>query len=122
MRGSKIREIDERNLNYFAEEERKIDAWADDATKAIEKELDTIKNSIREKQRQSRSATNLDEQREIAKAIQELESAKRKKRHELEDREDEIEEKRNRMIDELDAKRNKDVTTNEIFAIAWQTK
>ena len=26
------------------------------------------------------------------------------------------------MIDELDAKRNKDVTTNEIFAIAWQTK
>lgn len=119
---SKLREIDERNLNYFTEEERKIDSWADDATRAIENELDTVKNSIREQQRQSRLATNLDEKRDITKKIQELEALKRKKRHELENREDEIEEKRNRMIDELDAKRNKNVTSKEIFAIAWQTK
>lgn len=119
---SKLREIDERNLNYFTEEERKIDSWADDATRAIENELDTVKNSIREQQRQSRLATNLDEKRDITKKIQELEALKRKKRHELENREDEIEEKRTRMIDELDAKRNKNVTSKEIFAIAWQTK
>lgn len=119
---SKLREIDERNLNYFADEERKIDAWADDAISAIEKELDTIKNSIREQQRQSRLATNLDEKREITAKIAELESQKRRKRHEMEDREDEIEEKRNRMIDDLDSKRNKNVSTQEIFAIAWQTK
>lgn len=119
---SKLREIDERNLNYFTEEERKIDSWADDATRAIENELDTVKNSIREQQRQSRLASNLDEKRDITKKIQELEALKRKKRHELENREDEIEEKRNRMIDELDAKRNKNVTSKEIFAIAWQTK
>lgn len=118
---SKLREIDERNLNYFSEEERKIDAWADDALGAIEKELDAIKNSIREQQRQSRSATNLDEKHEIAKKITELESLKRKKRHEMEDREDEIEAKRAQMIDELDSKRNKSVSTEEIFAIAWQT-
>lgn len=119
---SKLREIDERNLNYFTEEERKIDSWADDAIRAIENELDTVKNSIREQQRQSRLATNLDEKRDITKKIQELEALKRKKRHELENREDEIEEKRTRMIDELDAKRNKNVTSKEIFAIAWQTK
>ena len=119
---SKLREIDERNLNYFIEEERKIDSWADDATRSIENELDTVKNSIREQQRQSRLATNLDEKRDITKKIQELEALKRKKRHELENREDEIEEKRTRMIDELDAKRNKNVTSKEIFAIAWQTK
>ena len=118
---SKLREIDERNLNYFSEEERKIDAWADDAIGAIEKELDTIKNSVREQQRQSRSATNLDEKHEIAKKITGLESLKRKKRHEMEDREDEIEAKRAQMIDELDSKRNKSVSTEEIFAIAWQT-
>lgn len=119
---SKLREIDERNLNYFTEEERKIDSWADDATRAIENELDTVKNSIREQQRQSRLATNLDEKRDITKKIQELEALKRKKRHELENREDEIEEKRTRMIDELDAKRKKNATSKEIFAIAWRTK
>ena len=119
---SKIHEIDARNLNYISEEEQKIDAWAEDAVQSIEKELDTIKNSIREQQRQSRLATNLDEKKEIADKIQGLELTKRKKRRELEDREDEIEEKRIKMIEELDSKRNKTVTTKEIFAIAWQTK
>ena len=117
----KLHEIDSRNLTYFHEEEERIFRWEKDLIDSIEKELDVVKRSIREQERLSRNAANLDEKLAITRKIDELERQKRRKRNELADREDEVSTKRRRMIEELDRKRVRTTQTNELFILSWQT-
>lgn len=117
---SKIQDIDTRNMVYFNEEEERIFRWEKDLIGSIEKELDVVKKSIREHERQSRHASNLEEKLAITKKIEELERQKRKKRNELADREDEVGEKRRVMIAELDKRRIQSTSTSDIFVISWK--
>ena len=119
---SKLQEIDSRNLGYFREEEERIFRWEKDLIESIEKELDVIKRSIREQERLSRSAANMEEKLAITKKIEELERQKRKKRNELADREDEVSAQRRRMIDELDRRMVRTTNTDDIFIVSWQTE
>ncbi len=81
-----------------------------------------IKRSIREQERLSRSAVNMEEKLAITKKIEELERQKRKKRNELADREDKVSIQRRRMIEELDRRMVKTTNTDEIFVVTWQTR
>ena len=119
---SKLQEIDSRNLGYFREEEERIFRWEKDLIVSIEKELDVVKRSIREQERLSRSAANMEEKLAITKKIEEMERQKRKKRNELADREDEVSSQRRRMIEELDRRMVKTTNTDDIFVVTWQTK
>ena len=119
---SKLQEIDSRNLEYFHEEEGRIFRWEKDLIESIERELDIVKRSIREQERLSRGAENMEEKLAITKKIEELERQKRKKRNELADREDEVSAQRRRMIDELDRRMVKTTDSNDIFIIRWQTR
>ena len=119
---SKLQEIDSRNLGYFREEEERIFRWEKDLIESIEKELDIVKRSIREQERLSRSASNMEEKLAITKKIEELERQKRKKRNELADREDEISVQRRKMIEELDRRMVKTTDTNDVFIVSWQTR
>jgi hypothetical protein len=107
---------------YFNEEEERIFRWEKDLIGSIEKELDVVKRSIREQERLSRHASNLEEKLAITKKIEELERQKRKKRNELADREDEVGEKRRVMIAELDKRRIQSTSTSDIFVISWSIK
>ena len=119
---SKVQDIDNRNMVYFNEEEERIFRWEKDLIGSIEKELDVVKRSIREQERLSRHASNLEEKLAITKKIEELERQKRKKRNELADREDEVGEKRRVMIAELDKRRIQSTSTSDIFVISWSIK
>lgn len=117
---SKLQEIDSRNLEYFHAEEERIFRWEKDLIESIERELDVVKRAIREQERLSRSAANMEEKLAITKKINELERQKRKKRNELADREDEVSDQRRRMIDELDRRMVQRAATDEIFVVEWR--
>ena len=117
---SKLQEIDSRNLEYFHAEEERIFRWEKDLIESIERELDVVKRAIREQERLSRSAVNMEEKLAITKKISELERQKRKKRNELADREDEVSDQRRRMIDELDRRMVQRAATDEIFVVEWR--
>ena len=119
---SKLQEIDSRNLSFFKEEEERIFRWEKDLVDSLEHELDTIKRQIREAERQSRLAANMQEKLEITKKIDELERQKRRKRNELADREDEISEKRRTIIAELDARMVRETKSEDIFIVEWEIK
>ena len=119
---SKLQEIDSRNLGYFREEEERIFRWEKDLIESIEKELDVVKRSIREQERLSRSAANMEEKLAITRKIEELERQKRKKRNELADREDEVSSQRRKMIEELDRRMVKTTATDDVFVVSWQTR
>lgn len=119
---SKLQDIDSRNLVYFHEEEDRIFRWEQDLIGSIEKELDDIKRAIREHERLSRNASNMAEKLELTRKVEELERQKRRKRNELADREDEVSEKRRRMIAELDRRMIQKTNSHQIFAIRWITE
>lgn len=118
----KLSEIDTRNLQYFHDEEERIFRWEKDLVNSLEHELDNVKRQIREAERQSRIAPNMQEKLELTKKIDELERLKRRKRNELADREDEISEKRRKMIAELDSRMIRQVSSKEIFVVEWSIK
>ena len=119
---SKLQEIDSRNLSFFKEEEERIFRWEKDLVDSLEHELDTVKRQIREAERQSRIAANMQEKLELTKKIDELERQKRRKRNELADREDEICEKRRTMIAELDSRMIRETKTEDIFVVEWEIR
>lgn len=119
---SKITEVDSRNLTYFKEEENRIYRWEKDVIDGIENEIDTIKRNIRETERLARLATNIKEQIELQQKAEDLRRQKRRKRNELEDREDEIATRRKTLIKELENKMIQTTSSNNIFYIHWQIK
>lgn len=118
----KLQTIDSRNLVYFHAEEDRIFRWEQDMVTSLEQELDTVKRQIREMERTSRQAQSLEEKLQASRRLQELERQKRKKRNELADREDEIEEQRRRMIEALDRRMVKQTSSSDVFTIEWQVK
>ena len=117
-----MHEIDSRNLSYFREEENRIYRWEHDVIDGIERELDTIKRTIRETERLARNATNVQERLELENQAENLRRKKRRMRSELEDREDEISAKRRTLLENLEQKMIQSTNTDDIFIISWATK
>lgn len=118
---SKLHDIDSRNLAYFKDEETRIYRWERDVIDGIERELDTIKRTIRETERLAQSASNVEEQLRLQQKAEDMRRQKRRKRNELEDREDEIGERRRELIKQLENKMIKNSTTDNVFIVGWST-
>ncbi len=109
----------EENNKHFNEARDKLDKWADDMVLSAEKELDDLKRQIRENQRQCRRAPTLQEQHELQEVIGKLEKKKRNLRKKIFDVEDEIYEKRDRLIKALEKRLTQKTTINDLFTIRW---
>ncbi|HEV2471400.1 MAG TPA: helicase-related protein, partial [Chthonomonadales bacterium] len=92
----------EANNRFMNEERERLEKWADDMVAAAEKELREIKAQIRETNRQARQAPTTEEQLAAQSRLRDLEQAQRRQRQRIFDAEDEIIEKRNRLIAALE--------------------
>lgn len=117
---SKIQEVDSRNLTFFKDEENRIYRWEKDVIDGLENEIETIKRTIRETERLARQATNVKEQIELQQKAEDLRRQKRRKRNELEDREDEVAARRRALIKDLENKMIQTTTIDNVFYIRWQ--
>jgi len=109
----------ENNNKHFNEAREKLEKWADDMVLAAEKDLKDTKEQIKQQQRLSRLATNLDEQREIQQKIQKLEKQQRRQRQEIFEVEDSIIEKRDGLIESLEKRLSQKTESKELFTIEW---
>lgn len=115
-----IGEIEERNLVLFANESEKLDAWADDLKVALEREIKELDRRIKETRTKSKGAATLAEKLAAQKEQRELEGGRDKKRRELFTRQDEIQTRRDSLIDELEAQLQQRVEVASILATSWQ--
>ena len=93
-----LAEINQRNLNYFEAEVQKLDAWADDLKLGLEQELKELDRQIKEVRREASSALTLEEKINCQKRQRELEQNRNRKRREMFDRQDQIDEERGRLF------------------------
>jgi superfamily II DNA or RNA helicase len=110
----------EENNRHFTEACIQLDKWAEDMELATQKELDDIKRQIRDLQRRSRQAPTMDEQHGLQEEISRLERKKRSLREKIFDIEDEINEKRDRLVEALAKRMQQKTTITPLFTLKWR--
>ncbi|WP_274423954.1 SNF2-related protein [Chelativorans sp. YIM 93263] len=114
-----IEALKRQNAQWFSEESRKLEKWAEDKVFAAEKELQDAKARILELKREARTAESPEQQHRIQTQIQELEKSKRRLRQRIFEVEDEIIEERDQMIADLEARLKQDISKQELFTVRW---
>jgi len=109
----------EQNNRYFHEAREKLERWADDMVLSAEKALADTKEQIKALRRQARQATTLAEQHAIQEKLQKLERQQRRQRQEIFRIEDEIMEKRDQLIDQLEKRLAQRTQAETLFTIRW---
>ena len=110
----------ERNNRHFAVAREQLEKWAEDMVVASERELRDTKEQIKALNREARQATTVAEQHEIQGRIREMENKKRRQRQRIFDFEDEVAERRDRLIDALEKRMQQRTTVEPQFTIRWQ--
>ena len=110
----------ERNSARLQEEREKLFRWAEDQEKTVEQELDRTKEEIKRLNRDARQAQTIDEQRSIQEKISSLDRKKRKLRQEIFQVEDEIQARRDELLDKLEARVQQDVQWERLFTVGWE--
>lgn len=111
--------LESRNLAIFEQEAEKLDAWADDLKVGLEREIKELDRSIKEMRTLSKGAATLAEKLAAQKEQRDMEAVRDKKRRELFDRQDEIQARRNGLIDELEKQLEQKVFVTELFDVEW---
>lgn len=109
----------EANSRHFNEARERLEQWADDLVLAAEKALKDTKEKIKTLRREARQAESLQAQREIQARLQQLERIQRRQRQDIFRVEDEIMEKRDALIDELESRLAQRTMSEPLFTIEW---
>ncbi|TSK06619.1 MAG: DEAD/DEAH box helicase [Geobacter sp.] len=109
----------EENNRHFSEARDQLDKWAEDMEVAAQKEIEDTKRRIKELQRQSRQASTMHDQHSLQEEIAKLERRKRTLRSRIFDIEDEIAEKRDRLVKSLEKRMQQKTTIMPLFTIRW---
>lgn len=115
-----VEEAVERNLKYFEAEAEKLDAWSEDLKAGLEREIKDLDKKIREFRGTARKASNLDEKLQLRKHLHELEKQRGEKRRELFSKQDEVDNRREELISELENSLKQEVKVKELFKISWE--
>jgi adenine-specific DNA-methyltransferase len=116
------RTISERNAKFFEAEAEKLDNWAEDLKVALEREIKEIDKQIREIKRATTIALSLEEKLAGQKQIRTLEGTRNAKRKALFDAQDEIDRKRDELIEGIEGKLVQGSFIKQLFAIRWQLR
>ncbi len=109
----------ETNNRHFSEARDRLDRWAEDMVQGAEQALKNTKEQIKVAQREARQATTLEEQQAIQDRIAKLERQKARQRRDIYDVEDEIDAKREELINELTRRMTQKLSSESLFTIAW---
>lgn len=110
------------NNKFFHEERDKLEKWADDKILAAEQGLQDTKAKIRALKRESRQATSVEEQQQVQQRLKELERHQRRQRQQIFDVEDEIMDKRDELIAQLEERMRQTTSEDSLFTIRWSVK
>jgi len=112
----------ETNNAHFTDARDKLDRWADDMELAAEQALKNTKEQIKVAQREARHATTLAEQHAIQERIAKLERQQRKQRQEIFQVTDDIQDKREKLVDQLMQRMAQKVSTEHLFTVLWEVQ
>lgn len=108
-----------RNEIFFDAESDKLDHWADDLKENLERELKTIEVEIREAKKAKRLAADLQSKVTAQKRVNELEQQRNHKKRTLYDAQDQIEQRKDALIADVEARLQQQTARQNVFTIRW---
>lgn len=115
-----ITDLESRNLSFFTQETEKLDTWADDLKVGLEREIKELDRQIKEARTKSKGAATLADKLNAQKEQRDFEAQRDKKRRELFNRQDEIQARRDDLIDELEKQLQQQVNARMLIACEWE--
>jgi hypothetical protein len=115
-----ISDLESRNMGAFTQEAEKLDDWADDLKVGLEREIKELDRRIKEARTKSKGAATLADKLAAQKEQRDLEGQRDKKRRELFDRQDEIQRKRDGLIDELERQLKQEIAVSTVLTCEWE--
>ena len=115
-----LNNITESDNGFLKLETEKLTKWAEDRMNAAELAIKETKNKIKELNRESQKTTDPKSLLKIQEQLQEQSRKQKKQRQEIFIVEDEIAEKRDNMIADIQKRMKQEVKTKTLFTINWK--
>ncbi|MDD3744073.1 MAG: hypothetical protein PHX54_10665, partial [Lentimicrobiaceae bacterium] len=110
----------ERNRDFFDTEMDKLDQWADDMKLSLEKEIKDLDAEIKLRKSEAKKMLHLETKVKAQREIKTLEKKRSEKRQHLFEAQDTIDERKEKLLDEIERRLKQEVNTTELFTIKWK--
>ena len=114
-----LKKVEERNGRYFDAEVTKLDRWSDDLKLGLERELKDLDQAIRDLRRQSATAVALADKLEAQRGIKAIERKRNRKRRDLFEEQDAIDEQRTELIAGIERQLATTHHYERLFSVRW---
>jgi len=110
----------EKNSQFFDEEMDKLEHWAEDMKLSLEKEIKDLDAEIKLKKAEAKKIFRLEEKVKLQRHIKDLEKKRSEKRRSLYEAQDEIDRRKDALLEEIEARLQQKIQENELFTIQWK--
>ena len=104
----------------MVEARQRLAQWAEDQIRGLERELEEARREEKQEQRRSAALTDRAEQLAAEETLQRMRQRIRKLRSQIDEREEEIAAKRDRLIGELRARIAQQTSSQNLLVLRWQ--
>lgn len=109
-----------RNHTFFDGEVDKLEKWSDDVRNGIKFEIKELDKEIKTRKTEARKLLNLEQKVKAQRIIKDLEKKLADKRFNQYQNEDEIERRKDTLLDEVEQRLRQQTTEIELFTIRWK--
>ncbi len=115
-----LAEISARNAVFFDEEMEKLDKWAEDVKKSMEIKLKQLDLDIKIKKADARKAGALEKKVLLQRQAKKLEGMRNEMRRNLFQSQDEVDQKKETLLETVEAKLEQQTFSKELMRISWK--
>lgn len=112
--------ITERNGTFFDDEVDKLDNWADDVKKALDLDLRKLEIDIKTAKTNAKKMIDLADKLKAQKGIKSMEAERNEKRKQQFEAHDQVEQRKESLIDKVEAQLKQRASSEELFIIRWK--
>jgi len=114
-----VGEISERNARFFEEEMDKLEKWAEDVKQSLEIRLKQLDVDIKIKKAEARKVLELEKKVMLQRQAKKLESIRNEMRMNLFQAQDEVDQKKEALLQTVEARLRQNTFSAEIMRIRW---
>lgn len=124
LTSNQIESVMQRNLTknskFFNDEFDKLDKWAEDMKLSLEKEIKDIDAELKLRKAEARKVMELAQKVEEQRLIKELEKRRNEKRRKLFESQDEIDNRKEKLLSEIETRLKQKTSEELLFIIRWE--
>ncbi|MEK7827422.1 MAG: DEAD/DEAH box helicase, partial [Thermodesulfobacteriota bacterium] len=110
----------QRNGGFFDDEMGKLDKWAEDVKNSLEIELKDLDREIKARKTEAKKILLLEEKVNAQRQIKEMEKTRNALRMSLYETQDEVDRRKERLLEEIEARLKQRLERKDLFSIRWK--